>query len=133
MFVFHESLLNGQGTVKVKVTRCQGHMKVKLLNLSFCPFIIMYVTVPFRRNGFLVFFHQGSHFSGLTKFPDFSSIFCHFSSIFLMFCFFLTENLIHFTKKCTVHLNITKNIISYTEAFAPIPGDIHRVLNECIH
>ena len=44
---------------------------------------------------------QGSHFSGLTKFPD-------FSSIFLMFCFYLTENLIHFTKKCTVHLNITK-------------------------
>ena len=31
---------------------------------------------------------QGSHFSGLTKFPDFSSIFCHFSSIFFMFCFF---------------------------------------------
>ena len=31
---------------------------------------------------------QGSHFSGLTKFPDFSSIFCHFSSIFVMFCFF---------------------------------------------
>ena len=33
-------------------------------------------------------FYQGSHFSGLTKFPDFSSIFCHFSSIVLMFCFF---------------------------------------------
>ena len=31
---------------------------------------------------------QGSHFSRLTKFPDFSSIFCHFSSIFLMFYFF---------------------------------------------
>ena len=43
-------------------------------------------------------------------FPDFSSIFGHFSSIFLMFCF-LTENLIHFTKDAqTVHLNITKNI-----------------------
>ena len=25
---------------------------------------------------------HGSHFSGLTKFPDFSSIFSHFSSIF---------------------------------------------------
>ena len=25
---------------------------------------------------------QGSHFSGLTKFPDFSSIFCYVSSIF---------------------------------------------------
>ena len=31
---------------------------------------------------------QGSHFSGLTKFPDFSSIFGQFSSIFLMFYFF---------------------------------------------
>ena len=30
---------------------------------------------------------HGSHFSGLAKFPDFSSIFSHFSSIFfLMFC-----------------------------------------------
>ena len=36
---------------------------------------------------------QGSHFSRLTKFPD-------FSSIFLMFCF-LTQNLIHFIKKCS--------------------------------
>ena len=31
---------------------------------------------------------QGSHFSGLTKFPDFSSIFCHFSSIFFNVLFF---------------------------------------------
>ena len=31
---------------------------------------------------------QGSHFSGLTKFPDFSSIFLPFSSIFLMVYFF---------------------------------------------
>ena len=31
---------------------------------------------------------QGSHLSGLTKFPDFSSIFLPFSSIFLMFYFF---------------------------------------------
>ena len=37
---------------------------------------------------------QGFRFSGLTKFPDFSSIF----AIFLMFWFFLTENLIHFSK-----------------------------------
>ena len=40
---------------------------------------------------------HGSHFSRLTKIPDFSSIFFHFSSIFLMFCF-LTENLSHFSK-----------------------------------
>ena len=32
--------------------------------------------------------HQGSHFSGLTKFPDFSSIFSHFSSIFSSDSFF---------------------------------------------
>ena len=38
---------------------------------------------------------QGSHFSGLTKFPGFSRI---FDSIFLMFSFFQTENLIHFSK-----------------------------------
>ena len=31
---------------------------------------------------------QGYHFSRLTKFPDFSSIFCHFPSIFVMFYFF---------------------------------------------
>ena len=56
---------------------------------------------------------QGSHFSGLTKFPDFSPTFPVFLAIFPVFSnvlFFLTENLIHFTKKCTVHLNITKNI-----------------------
>ena len=56
---------------------------------------------------------QGSHFSGLTKFPDFSLTFPVFFAIFPVFfnvLFFLTENLIHFTKKCTVHLNITKNI-----------------------
>ena len=28
-------------------------------------------------------FVQGSHFSGLTKFPDFSSIFFHFPVLFL--------------------------------------------------
>ena len=39
----------------------------------------------------------------------FPVFFLPFSSIFLMFCF-LTENLIHFSKSCTVHLNITKNI-----------------------
>ena len=39
---------------------------------------------PFRT----FFCVQSSHFSGLTKFPDFSSIFCHFSSIFFMFYFF---------------------------------------------
>ena len=43
-------------------------------------------------------------------FPDFSSIFFQFSSIFLGF-FFFTENLIHFSKQYTVHLNITKNNI----------------------
>ena len=46
--------------------------------------------------------NQGSHFSGLTKFPDFSSIFAIFQYFFNVL-FFLTENLIHFTKKCTVH------------------------------
>ena len=30
------------------------------------------------QSSFSIFFTQGSHFSGLTKFPDFSSIFCHF-------------------------------------------------------
>ena len=40
---------------------------------------------------------QGSHFSGLTKFPDFSRIFFQFSSIFYRFVFF-TENFIHFSK-----------------------------------
>ena len=35
---------------------------------------------------YLVISIQGSHFSGLTKFPDFSSIFSQFSSIFLVFC-----------------------------------------------
>ena len=111
---------------------------------------------------------QGSHFSGLTKFPDLSSIFttrkqslrrlCFYRCLsfcpqvgggrgegegacgfffdeirsmsgwyasywnaflfFLMFCF-LTENLIHFTKKCTVHLNITKNI-TYLSQFISV-------------
>ena len=40
---------------------------------------------------------QGSHFSGLIKFPDFSSIFSPFSSIFSVIVF-LTENLIKFSK-----------------------------------
>ena len=55
-------------------------------------------------------FVQGSHFSGMTKFPDFSSIFSNFPVFFLCFVFF-TENLIHFSKQYTVHLNITKNNI----------------------
>ena len=46
-------------------------------------------------------------------FPDWqnSLTFPVFFAIFpvLFYCFvFLTENLVHFTKKCTVHLNITK-------------------------
>ena len=56
---------------------------------------------------------QGSHFSGLTKFPDFSLTFPVFFAIFPVFfwCFvFLTENLIHFGKCYTVHLNVTKNV-----------------------
>ena len=45
--------------------------------------------VEMASNSFVI---QGSHFSRLTKFPDFSLtfpvFFCHFSSTFLMFCFF---------------------------------------------
>ena len=40
---------------------------------------------------------QGSHFSGLTKFPDFSSIFSHFP-VFFSVIVFLTEHLIKFSK-----------------------------------
>ena len=40
---------------------------------------------------------QGSHFSGLTKFPDFSSIFFHFPLFFKRFVLFKTENFIHFS------------------------------------
>ena len=52
---------------------------------------------------------QGSHFSGLTKFPDFPVFFAIFQYSFNVL-FFLTENLIHFSKLYTVHLNIIKNI-----------------------
>ena len=52
---------------------------------------------------------QGSHFSGLTKFPDFSSIFFQISSIFLVFCFLYWKP-DFFSKQYTVHLNITKII-----------------------
>ena len=76
-----------------------------LLKLKFSKRTTFHRTITFQVNRFVSFgtiFYfniekQGSHFSGLTKFPDFSSIFCHFSSIFLMF-YFLTENLIHFSK-----------------------------------
>ena len=37
---------------------------------------------------------HGSHFFGLTKFPNFFPVFFPFFSIYLMFCF-LTENVIH--------------------------------------
>ena len=37
-------------------------------------------------------------------------VFLPFFQYFFNVLFFLTENLIHFTKKCTVHLNIPKNI-----------------------
>ena len=45
--------------------------------------------------------NQGSHFSGLTKFPDFSltfPVFFPFFQYFFRSLFFLTENLVHFSK-----------------------------------
>ena len=51
---------------------------------------------------------QGSHFSGLTKFPDFSGILAIFPVFFK--CLFFNWKFNPFYQKCTVHLNITKNI-----------------------
>ena len=42
------------------------------------------------------------------KIPWLFQYFLLFFQYFFNVLFFLTENLIHFTKKCTVHLNITK-------------------------
>ena len=80
---------------------------------------------------------HGSHFSGLIKFPDFSSIFFffnNFSSIFLMFCF-STENLsilANNTQFIQILLKISNKIYLKFPEFSSILCDFPRWLFQSV-
>ena len=94
--VVNDGNLNTSHKVTKSHTQFMGVFNKTDMTVKLNHWEVIYGFVSNRVLNLAQSFTQGSHFSGLTKFPDFSSIFCHFFSILLVF--FLTENLIHFSK-----------------------------------